>query len=95
MSEIHSKDLRTKRFRCTEFARYSFEDTSAALKKFVLTDSESASMVHYEDQLRDVELVCAKDHSLCVRLNLTLKSKNHTYMYAYMTQILSLVKISS
>ena len=61
MSKSHSKDLRTKKFRPTEMARYAMEEAFATLKAFVHSTIEAAAMELYEDQLRDVEIICAKD----------------------------------
>ena len=52
-------------------ARYAMEEAYAALQPFAYSKSEEAAIEHYEDQLRDVEIICAKDNCHCARLKLT------------------------
>ena len=67
LSDYNSKDLRPKRFRPTELARYSYEEAREFVKKHAIVGAESAAFDRFEHNLRDLEFVSAKDNkNLCL-----------------------------
>ena len=57
----NSKELRHKKFRCAELARYCFDEPSGALSGYLATETEGDALEHYNGLPKGTEIVCAND----------------------------------
>ena len=62
----NSRELRQKKSRPTELARYSFVEAEKTLRGYVVIDQEREAMEYYKSLLANTEIICAKDNCSCV-----------------------------
>ena len=70
-----SNEIRRKKFRTTELARYCFGEAAEAIAGYVTTSEEHEAFEHYEGLLKDKELVRAKDDQTNGTLKLAIVNK--------------------